>query len=159
MSEKELLWLPIELAKRVKDVTDSEAINNEILSYVEQTKKELQIGIESIDEDIVLYRAHMIKARNAFKEAKDQEIESMYSLWEEYDKELTKVRGFVNEAKKAIEPIKEEVIELNKEMEKINHYGFANMIETVYKFCQLYGEQREMMEFLIKNFKKEPNHE
>jgi len=154
MSERELAWLPIELAKRVNNITELEVLNNEMLSYVEQTKRELQTDIESIDEAIVLYRAHMIKARDAFKEAKDQEIASMYSLWEEYDKELTSLKSFVNEAKKTIEPIKEEVINLNKEMEKINSYGFENLINSINAFCQLYGEQKEMMEFLVKNFKK-----
>lgn len=65
--EKELVWLPKELAAKIKDIEGVEGLRKEILSYVDETKRDLRNDIEMMDEDILLYKAYMIQARDKFK--------------------------------------------------------------------------------------------
>jgi len=123
-SEKELVWLPKDLAKRVKDITDADAINRVMDEFIETSKKELRINIECIDEDVLLYRAHMVKARDKFKEAKEAELESMYSLWESFDKDLSAIRAKIRESIEVIKPLRDEIKLLEKDMNSVSSTNY-----------------------------------
>lgn len=153
----DLVWLPLSLCKKVKAATDAKAIEREIVKYVEETKENMRIDIESMDEDIVQYRAYMIKARDAFKKAKDEELAAFYGLWEEYDKDLGKVRQYVTKAKEELKPFLEELQKVKSEINKIDTWGIEKLGDAISKLSSLHGQSKEMVEFLLKNYKKEEN--
>lgn len=70
-SEREIVWLPKSLAIKVKEVDDVKAIEELILNHVAECKGTLAAEVDNMDDDIIQFRAHMIRAKNAFVEAKD----------------------------------------------------------------------------------------
>lgn len=151
--EKDLVWLPISLAAKVKEADDVKAIEREILSYVESTKNSLQLDIESMDDSIIQYRACMIKAREAFKKAKDEELDAFTSLWETYDKDIKSVHSYVKEAKEVLKPLVLELQSTREEFSKIKTWEFEKLGEAIQKLATLYGTEKEMFTFLVQNFK------
>ena len=157
----DLVWLPVSLVKKIKEIQDSIGIENEIMSYIAETKLDLKQQIESIDDDVLLYRAHMIKTRDAFKKAKNEELEAGYQLWQEFEKELPKTKQFIKEAIDTIEPLKTEVNNLRTELDNINKIiSYINLDRmlgflTVLKDCNtLINEDKELLSFIINNYKK-----
>lgn len=152
---KEIVWLPAGLAKKVKDIQDVKYLEDEIVKYVEQSKRNFKIEIESIDEDILQYRAFMIKAKNAFKEAKDEQLQASYDLWEKYEDDLTKIRDYVSTAKQAVTPLKQELDEIKRLMQEIDKYGIKDLLELIKEInSHYYGETANMLKFLFDNYKK-----
>src|SRR5688572_20798439 len=92
IEEKEIVWLPKSLAEKVKQITDGKLLELEILKYAEESKSSLRQDIESIEEDVLQYRAFMVKAKNAFKEAKDEQLDASYALWEKFEDDLKGLR-------------------------------------------------------------------
>lgn len=142
---KELVWLPASLAKRLGDVTDVNAINKEILAYVEDTKADLRLSIESIDEDVLLYRAHMVKARDAFKKAKNEELEAMSDLWESYELELGKVKDKVSSLTEILKPLKDQISGLNTLCNSIPTYHIEKIADILQKINDLSPNAKDIL--------------
>ena len=123
-TKKELVWLPEEIAKKVKDVTDVDSINIEIMKYVNYVKLDLKTEIQNIDEDILLFRARMIQARNSFKEATDAELNGLYEIWETFDKDISKVKKQISEVIEVINPLKQEIGEIGT---SVNFFSNINL--------------------------------
>lgn len=153
--KKDLVWLPISLANKIKEVNDIKAIEKEILKYAEETKNSLKLDTENMDEEIIQYRAYMIKARNAFEKAKNEELDAFYAIWEKYDEDCSKIRIQVDKAKKELTPLLEELKAVKKEISTIETWGFERLGEAIQKLSSLYGENKEMFMFLVNNYKKE----
>ena len=154
MSEKDLVWLPKELADKVKDLTDTDALNREILKFLEETKADLRVTVESIDEDILLYRAKMIQARDAFKKAKDEELEANYTLWENYESDIKKTREYVKTATDVLKELTKEVQELNRAFSVINTdraLGFLTVLQQIQNFNK---DEQSFARFIITEFNK-----
>lgn len=153
--QKELVWLPASLAKRIKDIQDTKYLENEIVKYTEETKRNFKTEIECIDEDVLQYKAFMIKAKNAFKDAKDEHLNASYELWEKYETDLTKVRQYVNTVNLAIEPLKKELNDVKNLMQEIDKYGIKDLLELIKEVnSHYYGETANMLKFLFDNYKK-----
>lgn len=152
--ERDLVWLPKSLANKIKEVEDIKTIEKEILNYVCEIKNSLKLNTESMDEEIIQYRAYMIKARDAFKKAKDEELDAFYSLWETYDKDISKIKTQVNKAKEGLNPLLSELQTIKKEISTIDTWGFDKISESIQKVSSLYGENKEMFMFLVNNYKK-----
>lgn len=152
--EKDIVWLPKSLAEKVKNVTDDKALEREILSYVEETGKYLRGDVEAMEEQIVVYKAQMIKARNAFKEAKDAELDAMYSLWEKYEEDLSKVKKLVAKGQEILKPLLDDMKQMQSLANSVDQWSINALLETIQKFATLYGEQREVFSFLLENYKK-----
>ena len=144
----DLVWLPVSLVKKINDLQDTRGVEKEILSYIEETKIDLRIGIESIDEDILLYRAQMIKARDAFKAAKNEELEGLYALWEGFDKERCKLGNMVKEAKNAIAPLRTELVGLRQEIENVNSSIDSLKVDKLLDFVQTLGKCKNLVALL-----------
>lgn len=140
IDNKELVWLPSDLAKKVKDISDVDSINKEILSYIEETKRSMRCDIENIDDDVLRYRAHMINARDSFKKAKDEELEEFYSLWESYDKDYSKVKISVDNTIKLLAPLEIEINKINSLLSKIDTYNIEKVINLANQFNSLDNE-------------------
>lgn len=153
--EKEYVYIPKVIADKIKGVEDITTIENAIKEYVEQNKKELQDYIEGMDEDMLYFRAMMIKARESFKKAKDEELSAYYSLWEKFDEDRIEIRKKVTAIKEELTPLILEITELKKLCQSVDTWGISNLVESVSKLKNLYGTEKQMFEFLVNNFKRD----
>lgn len=160
MTEKiektDLVWLPESLAKKLKEVQDDKLIEDMILEYINETKTYLQTDIKNFEDEVLIYRGSMIKAKQAFKEAKDEQLNAMYALWEKSEKDIEQIRDLVGKAKKELEPLKKELDEIKILMSSIDKFGIQNLLEIIKELnSHYYGETKDIINFLFKNYKRE----
>lgn len=150
--EKELVWLPKDLAKKVESLKDSD---NFVLKYIEESKRDIKANLDSLDDEIVQYKGLMAKARSSFKEAKEDALEANYALWESFDNERKSLKAKAEQMVESLKPLTEELKKINEQLNNIHVYRFKEVIDVIDAFSNLYGDKREILEFLLKNYKKD----
>lgn len=153
MNDKDLVWLPKSLVKEVKKLESDEELEKLILKHIEDSKLSITAELAELDDQVLMYRGLMVKARNEFKKAKDEELESFTAIWDHYEKDIKNIRQKVEEVKNALQPLKDEVAAVKGMMNEIYVYDFKTLIGVIREFSQLYGENKNMIEFLINNYK------
>lgn len=152
---KDLVWLPKELCEKIKRVESDGELENLVMQHIKESKFNINNELENLDENILQYRGLMIKSRNEFKKAKEEELDSYYTLWEKYEEDINGIKEKVNEIKNFLSPLKKELKEVEELMNKIRIYDFKELNEVLRIFSSLYGENKKILEFLFENYKKE----
>ena len=160
MNDRELIWVEKEYAERYK-VLDTERGKNEeriaaldeyIAKVKEQSKADFKANLESLEEDVAIYTGLMLKVKQAFGKAKDEQLNASYELWEKFDKDIPSVNKKVGDIVATIEPLQKKLENLDNLLGKIRTYDMDRVIETINKLDSLYGTQKEMIAFLVNNF-------
>ncbi len=147
-----LIWLPESLVKKIKKETSEEQQFLFINEYLKECKIDMSLSIEALDADIIIFKSKMLAAKKAFKEAKDEQLNANYELWEKYDKDLSKVSIKVDKLTDKLAPIANELANIDELFGKIRSYNIDKFLETLNKISNLYGREKEMFKFLIDNF-------
>jgi hypothetical protein len=151
--EKEYIYVPKKLAVMVKSVTEPEEYERTIIKYMEEVKGDLRLNIESLDEDVTLFKAFMIEAKKRFKEAKEAQLKESYELWESYEQELGVIRNRVDSFKNELRPLIEDLKEINSLFSQIKTYDISKLCDVIERYSSLSKDNKEMMDFLIKEFR------
>jgi hypothetical protein len=141
------------LAEMVKSVTEPEEYERTIIKYMEEVKGDLRLNIESLDEDVTLFKAFMIEAKKRFKEAKEAQLKESYELWESYEQELGVIRNRVDSFKNELRPLIEDLKEINSLFSQIKTYDISKLCDVIERYSILSKNNKEMMDFLIKEFR------
>ncbi len=155
--EKEYIYLPKDLVKKIKDLEDNKLIEQAIDEYFEETKRDLKVNLEEIDDRVLEYRGLMVKAKNEFKKAKEEQIEASYILWEEFDKEMPSIRTKIEALKNEISPITKELKELSIELNKVKTWEIKDLLEIVKevsKYLDYNNDTGNILKFLFENYKR-----
>ena len=152
--KKAYAYIPEELALSIKDLEDSTAYEKEILRYIEDSKLDMRASIEELDEAVILYRAKMIQARDAFKKAKEEELDANYTLWEEYEKDIKSTRQYVEAAKQEVAGLANEVEALNTLLYKFDVNRLNSFLHSL-KQLQGFMSQEKDLAALVLNFYRE----
>lgn len=150
--EKDLVWLPKSLCKKIKELEDTDKF---ILDYIEESKKDIKLNIDSLDDEVLVYKGLMAKARTAFQEAKTEALEANYATWESFDKESKNISSKAIALKDSLGPLTQELEKINGLIDKVRTHRIDELISTIEKFNSLYGQNKEVFEFLLNNFGKE----
>lgn len=154
-TEKELVWVPKELAEKINELGEGLTKENLVLSYIEQAKRDIQGELDSLDESILLFRGMMVKARQDFEKAKNAELEANYAVWENSEKDFEAMREKAKCMVETLKPLKEELQEVCDLLNRIDKWGIEGFLELLKKLNQnFYGETKEMLQFLLNNWKK-----
>jgi uncharacterized protein YPO0396 len=157
--KQELIWVDEEFAKRYAEIKTDEsklrALDDYLKGVMEESKEEFKAQLTLMDEDVAIYMGLMLKAKQAFKKAKDEQLSASYALWEEFDKELPSTRKKVENILNELNPLVEKIKEVNSLLVQVRSYDMEKVIATVKEMSRLYGEQKAMIDFLVKNFKRE----
>ena len=159
--EKELIWVEKEFAEKYK-VLESDANKNaerikafeEYMLKVEtQSKQEFKANFDSLEEDVAIYTGLMLKVKQAFEKAKSEQLEASYTIWTKFEEELPNTKDKVNRIVETIKPLEQKLESINQLLGKIKTYDLDKVISAIEKLSGLYGDQKKMVEFLVKNFK------
>ena len=162
MKEKtELIWVSKEFAEKFKKMTDENATieqqNKALDDYLEsicvQVKKDFKENLESLDEDAAIFTGLMLKVKQAFGKAKDEHLAASYELWEKFENEIPSVNKKIGVILDTLKPLKDELKEINDLIGKIKTYDIDEFTSSLDLLSSAYGKQKEMVEFLVKNFK------
>lgn len=148
----ELVWLPKDVAVNIKKATSEEQELAFVNEYIKSCKIDMSSSIEAMDADILIFKAKMLTAKKAFKEAKDEQLNANYKLWEKYDKDLNKVAIKVERLTNKLNPIADKLANIDELFGKIRSYNIDKFLETLNHISGLYGKEKEMFKFLVDNF-------
>ena len=137
----------------VKSVTEPEEYERTIIKYMEEVKGDLRLNIESLDEDVTLFKAFMIEAKKRFKEAKEAQLKESYEFWGSYEQELGVIRNRVDSFKNELMPLIEDLKEINSLFSQIKTYDISKLCDVIERYSSLSKDNKEMMDFLIKEFR------
>jgi chromosome segregation ATPase len=160
-SPRDLIWVDKEFAEKYKKMESDKVKDEERLTVLteymkklsEESRSDFKASLESIEEDAVIYTGLMLKVKQAFGKAKDEALDASYALWDGYQKELPSVKKKVNEIVSTLDPLKSKLEEINNLLSKIKTYDIDRFIETLNSLARSYGKSKEMIEFLVQNFK------
>ncbi len=127
---------------------------NFVEEYIEESKRDLKVSMDYMDDEIIEYKAAMINARKKFKEAKEEMLSANYAMWEEFDNQKRDIRNKAESVVKELEPLKGELDKISNLMYGIDRFGIERFLEILEKIKNhLYGEDRNILEFLVKHYK------
>lgn len=160
MDGKELIWVGKEFAERYKLLDDDKTkreqqikMFNEYLEGLQKTSRDdFKANLECLDEDVAIYKGLMISVKQAFEAAKNEQLQASYDLWEKFDKDMPNIREKTTEVVKALDPLVDQLTKINELLGKIQIWDFEKLIKTVENFSNLYGESKDMIEFLVNHF-------
>lgn len=160
MDGKELIWVDKEFAERHKLLDDDKtkreqqiAMFNEYLEGLQKASRDdFKANLQCLDEDVAIYKGLMISVKQAFETAKDEQLRDSYALWEKFEKDMPKVEENINKILKTLEPLAVKLTQINDLLGKIQVWDFEKLIKTVENFSNLYGDSKDMIEFLVNHF-------
>ena len=124
--------------------------DDEILQkYIDDTKKNIKIDLDTLDYDMLQYKATMAKWHKTMKEAYDEMTDKSYSLWEEFDKNRPnfdqKMKSFVA----SVEPVNNMLNNISSNLSQINNFSIDKLLELVNRISCMSMKEKEMMQFLL----------
>ena len=159
--DKELIWVEKEFAEKYKAVESDanknkervKALNDYLATVSTKTRASFKGDLETLEEDAAIYKGLMLSVRQAFEKAKNEHMDATYKIWEDSEKELPstekKVAQFINKLKPLIVTLKE----AESIIKSINTFQIDDFVKSVESFNRLHDNHKEMLGFLIENFK------
>lgn len=116
MSDKELVWVPANVAEHFKAIEDGSLAEDYILAYVKNLQRDIETSTECLDEDIALLKARGIAYKRAFAQAFEEEQEAILALWEESQTRGEKAKADAREQTRSIRAVTDELAHATREM-------------------------------------------
>lgn len=157
--ETELVWLPKALASKIEQQKKKgDGYEDIIIGYLDDSRAEVKNNLELLEDDVLQYRGLMVKAKQEFQKAKDEQLKASYDLWEKFDEELPKLRDKVEKANKELAPIAESVKDLRTSLDNISLYQLKELnelLESISRHLGNDGHTGKILKYLVKNYKAE----
>ncbi|MFA5928618.1 MAG: hypothetical protein WC838_04915 [Candidatus Margulisiibacteriota bacterium] len=158
---QELIWVDKEFAERWKKLTtehtkrdEQEKVFNEYMEKItKQVREDFKCNLDSLEEDAAMFTGLMIKVKQAFGKAKDEQLNASYELWEKFEAEIPSVTKKTAALIALLTPLREQLTDINNMIGKISTHDIDKLIRSVDLLANSYGTNKEMVEFLVKNFK------
>lgn len=157
MENKEIVWVDSKLAERYKKIESDEnryKVFEEYLKTVaEESQRDFRANLEGLEEDVAIYTGLMLKVKQSFKKAKDEQLDASYELWEGFEKEIPSIQQKTAQIISTLNPLSKMLDEINSKLKSIDTYGIERMNETLRSFQNLSGKGSKIFEFIVNNFK------
>jgi hypothetical protein len=154
-----LIWVNEEQAARFEKCQSDEEkykVFEEYLTKItEESKREFKANLENLEEDVAIYTGLMLKVKQAFGKAKDEQLTASYAIWENFEKEMPSMKDNIGKLIGVLDPLEAKLKTINEQLGKINTWNIEKLAATLEKFEQLSGRNKEMFDFVIKHFNSE----
>jgi chromosome segregation ATPase len=156
-NEKELVWLPKEIADEVQKLQDpfSEECRALIAKYIDEARRDYQNDLQALDEDVLMYRGLLVKAKKSFEAAKNEQLSAHYDVWEKFDKDLPRLEERVNRLTSRLTPLQEDLDEISTTIRKIQTWDIEKLLEIVRNIdgCLNSGNgTSKILKFLVREY-------
>jgi hypothetical protein len=157
MEDKDLVWVPKKLANEINKYKDpfSDEVVKLMEKYIDESKNEWKLSLESLDEDLQMYRGLMVQTKKQFEKVKTEQCEAAYALWEKFDEELPKLKSKADEIVKVLAPVEDKLNNIIDIMLEIDTWGIDKLLDTLSKLNSIMSSKSktsEIMMFLMKNY-------
>lgn len=161
MNNEELIWVPKDIAekwKKLKDDETSRDIQDQVFEeYIDKVKQEVsrdfRCNLESLEEDAAMFTGLMIKVKKAFETTKNEQLGATEVIWENFAKDIPSTKNKMDEIVSILNPLTKELKEISGLLNSLNFTSIERLVEVVGAVTRLHGDNKEMFEFLLKNFK------
>lgn len=154
---KELVWLPKELADKVKALDNGDAYESEILKFVDDSRRSLKSDIAVLDEEVLMYRAAMVKAKQALRKAFEEEMQDFEELWATHSDQFVGIRDKAKGVVDQLQPIKKELQDLKALMNDVQTWDVERLLKLLDQVNVYVGQQSDtgnILKFLFDNYKR-----
>lgn len=138
-----------------------EAFQEFIDKFKKEVKDDFKNNLESIEEDVVVFRAYMLKAKDSYKKALQEELDGMYKVWEEFDLKRSDNKKKIDIILSDLKPIKTELESIKQLINEIDSaapkWQLTGMLDTFTKLNNLMSDASvsSIAKFVIENYKNE----
>ena len=161
MSDRDLIWVEKEFAAKYTELDKDKTKNEERLKVFDEylkkvsdeSRADFRATLEALEEDAAIYTGLMLKVKQAFGKAKDEALAASYAQWEGFDKERSNIHKKIGDVVEMLDPLEKKLNDINTMLAKIQTFNIDKFAESLRALSGLYGEGKEMVSFLIKNFK------
>jgi len=161
-NEQELIWVDKDFAERHKELMRDKSkrdiqvkVFDDYLEKIkDSSKQDFKGNLDNLEEDIAIYTGLMLKVKQAFEKAKDEQLSASYALWEKFDKELPYVSEKIEKIIATLNPLQAKLETLNVLLGKVNTWNIEKLGSSIDTLANLYGKNKDMVKFLITNFKE-----
>lgn len=160
IKKEELIWVDKDFAEKWKDLEKSErdiqerAFSDYIAKIREDTLQEYKTQLDTMEEDAVMYQGLYMKVKRSFQDVLEAQSKASYDMWERFDKEMPNLKEKINFVTSQIKPVIDECKKLEELLNKIDSHGLDRLLSAMRELSGLYGSNKEMFEFLVKNFQR-----
>jgi chaperonin cofactor prefoldin len=162
MANKRYMYVDTEIADKIEALQKDENTRDQQEKvwneYFEKLNKNIQrdfeASLEVLEENSVMFAGLMLKVKQSFTKAADEHLKSSYEVWENYDKSLPSIKDKTQKMINVLTPLKNELTEINTLIGKINTWDIDRLIKTIGCLSEMYGTNKEMVEFLVNHFSK-----
>lgn len=155
MSDKTYAWIPKELAERIEQYDDINQMSAAVDEYFENSSKEIASLLESLDEEVAQYKGLMAKKRAAFRKETEKQLEMSYKLWEELDEKRPWIQERVKSLAAELAPISKELERVDAQLKNLNTHRLKDAIDLVDRLSMLPERSKDMMSFLMNNYRRD----
>ena len=152
-NEKQIVWLPMELAEKVKAVTSEEGIDKIVMDHIEKTKSGMTEDIDCLEEDVLRYKALLVGIRTKLKEAYKTHATELEKVWDNHAENLGVMEKKVKQLVKTLDA---KLREIEGQCRKVSSWEIDNFVESIRKLDEaLKGSSGDMLKFVVENFKRD----
>jgi hypothetical protein len=153
MDNKELLWVPVEL-KEAWDKAGSEEEQTKIfLKAIENKKLDVKCQIESLEEDVLLFKGIGIRYKNELEKVYNEQSTQLEKIWEDFNCG-DKIARQAQKIKSTLSPVIETMKSINKEFDSVSTYKVENLISVIEKFNNMTAADKKLLEILLNSQKQ-----
>jgi len=153
MTNKRHVYVPAELAAKLEQTDDIAVMSAAVDEYFKNSVKEIAASLESLDNEVAIYKGLMAKARAEFRKASDEQIEQSYATWGEVDKQRPHIQAKVRALVSDLKPITDELNEINDLLNRMDLSRVERTLRLLEELRYAPGETKKMLAFLVANYK------
>lgn len=112
MSEKELIWVPKEIAEKYKNIESIEQHSEMILELIKRKKKDFAIENENLDDDVLTFKAVCLRHKAELQKVYNEQSEQLELLWKDCSNMSEKINEHARKIASDLSPIVNTVREL-----------------------------------------------
>lgn len=154
---KRHVYVDDEWADRIEEAQSDESKLNIINEFIDSTKRSYRLDYQSLQEDVLMYKALMLETKKAFKEASEEHVKGCYELWENFEKEISGLKGKTSSLVKVLAPVKEEIKTIKQNLDSVSLWQIKELLEIIERISMLSSDNSDIIKFLLNNYKKETN--
>lgn len=124
--------------------------DDEILQkYITDTKKNINFDLESLDDEILQYKAKVSKWHKEIRNAYQEVTDKSYEIFETFDEERPNFNRKMEEFVSAAKPVKSILNDIEKSILNISTWKIDRLLELISKISQMSIKEKEMLKFLM----------
>lgn len=150
--EMEYVYIPKQLAEKIKNWTSVENISKELVQYFNKGKNDIQGNLSDLDFDTNKFKEQLIEARTKLKETIEAELTETTKVWDYYFKQMKSLRTLADEALVISKEVKTSIQALNIECCSLNTHALKELVEMIEKLSRISEENKEVLKFVVKNY-------